>query len=98
MIRGVDTLPDSSTIIEDKLLEPYFITKAVNGGFTVYEKTTKSGKDVLMTIGYYSAFEACLKAVIKEQLNHGEKTRFKSLQEYFDIYTDLNEKILTLLK
>ena len=98
MIRGVDTIPDSSTIIEDDLLAPYFIAKAVNGGFTVYQNMNKKGKDILMTIGYYSNFESCLRSIIREQLNHGDQTHYKSLQEYFDKFSDINEKILNLLK
>ena len=99
MIRAVDTLPKTSTIIEDSLLEPFFIAKANNGGgFTVYEKVTKNKKDFLMTIGYYGSFEGCLRSIIKEQLNHGDKQHFTSLQEYFDKFTSINEQIMSLLK
>ena len=41
MLRNPDSVPASDTLIQDPVMEPFFITRSQTGGFTVYERVTK---------------------------------------------------------
>ena len=36
MLRKPDSIPSNETIIEDPVMDPFFITRSQTGGYTVY--------------------------------------------------------------
>ena len=46
MLRRPDSIPDGDTIIEDPVMEPFFIAKSSSGGYTVYERVNKLYEEV----------------------------------------------------
>lgn len=63
MLRKPDSIPATDTIIEDKAMEPFFITKSSSGGYTVYERVIKGDNDTpyIKTICYPGNFSYALK-------------------------------------
>mgnify|MGYP000391906371 CR=1 FL=1 len=41
MLRKPDSIPAGDTLIEDPVMEPFFITRSQTGGYTVYERVVK---------------------------------------------------------
>ena len=41
MLRNPNSIPDGDTIIQDPVMEPFFIAKSQSGGYTVYERVIK---------------------------------------------------------
>ena len=41
MLRNPDSVPSSDTVIQDPVMEPFFITRSQTGGYTVYERVVK---------------------------------------------------------
>lgn len=95
MLRDPNSIPESDTIIEDPVLEPFFITNSQNGGYTVYERIEKSSnkKTYIRTVGYPSTFNHALKIVAKEKLNLGEKSKFTTIKEYVDKWESITKSI-----
>jgi len=98
MLRNPNTIPATDTIIEDPMMEPFFITKSTSGGFTVYEKVTRGEKDneYLRTVCYPSNFGNALKKVAKELLNHSEKKHYGTVKEYIQSWNEIEQKINTI--
>ena len=86
MLRSPDSISKNDQIIEDPQMEPFFLTKAVTGGFTVFKRVEKGEKNkkYIETICYPSTFNSALKVVAKEQLNYSSKKKFNSVREYLD--------------
>ena len=38
MLRNPNSIPATDTIIADPVMEPFFITRSPNNGYTVYER------------------------------------------------------------
>ena len=98
MLRNPNTIPATDTIIEDPMMEPFFITKSTSGGFTVYEKVTRGQKEneYLRTVSYPSNFGNALKTVAKELLNHSEKKHYGTVKEYIQSWNEIEQKINTI--
>lgn len=98
MLRNPDSISVNDILIEDPLMEPFFITKSDNSGYTLYErvKTGKSEKDYIKTIGYFSNFGNCIKRVARELISHQKQTQYSSIREYIKTYSDLEQKMKTL--
>lgn len=96
MLRNPDTIPASDTVIQDPVMEPFFITKSSSvGGFTVYEKVNrgKDGKSYLRTVCYPSTFNSALKTVAKELLSNSEKKQYDTVKEYIQSWNEIEERM-----
>jgi hypothetical protein len=98
MLRNPDSISANDILIEDPLMEPFFITKSDTSGYTVYERVTtgKNDKDYIKTIGYFSNFGNCLKRVSKELLTYQKKNHYSSIREYLKTYSELEQKMRTI--
>jgi len=99
MLRNPDTIPVTDTVIQDPIMEPFFITKSSSGGgFTVYERVIRgeNQKAYLRTVCYPSNFNSALKTVAKELLNHSEKKQYDSVKEYIKSWNDIEQKMKTI--
>lgn len=95
MLRNPSTIPAGDTVIEDAVLEPYFIVNSTSGGYTVYERVNrgKEGKPYLRSVCYPSTFNHALKVIAKEKLNTGETTYYTSIKEYISKWESITESI-----
>lgn len=98
MLRNADTISPSDILIEDPLIEPFFITKSQAGGYTLFERVSrgKDSKAYLRTVGYFSNFSNCLKRVAKELLHHTDTKHYNSIKEYIETHSALQQKMSTL--
>lgn len=97
MLRRPDSIPAGDTVIEDPVMEPFFIAKSSSGGYTVYERVIKGENDTpyIKTICYPATFNHSLKVVSRELLNSG-KNHFTSVKDYIKEWKDIQEKMFTL--
>ena len=98
MLRNPSTIPAGDTVIEDPIMEPFFITHSSSGGYTVFEKVNR-GKDdraYLRTVCYPSTFNYALRAVSKELLNSGSNKYFSTIKEYIEEWESIQEKMKTM--
>jgi hypothetical protein len=97
MLRRPDSIPDGDTVIEDPVMEPFFIAKSSSGGYTVYERVIKGDNNTpyIKTICYPATFNHALKVVSRELLNTG-KNYYNSIKEYIQEWKDIQEKMTTL--
>lgn len=100
MLRNPNSIPAGDTIIEDKSLEPFFITSSKVGGYVVYERVIrgKDDKPYLRTVGYPSTFNNALRSVAKEKLNAGENAKYDSISEYVGKWESITDAILSATK
>ena len=96
MLRRPDSIPDGDTVIEDPVMEPFFIAKSSSGGYTVYERVNKGEKDTpyIKTICYPSTFNSALKVVCRELLNN-KSNHYTSIKDYISEWEGIQEKITT---
>ena len=99
MLRNPNSIPSGDTIIQDKVMEPFFITKSQSGGYTVYERVVKgeNNTEYIKTICYPSTFNYALKTVATEILNNGDTNTY-SLTEYVNRWETINESMKSLTK
>tara|TARA_X000001316_G_scaffold8434_1_gene2231 strand:- start:329 stop:640 length:312 start_codon:yes stop_codon:yes gene_type:complete len=95
MLRNPDSIPTGDTIIEDPILEPYFITKSQAGGYVVYKRVVRGENDneYLQSLGYPSTFNYSLKMVAKEMLNDGSERHYTSIQDYIKEWEKIQNKL-----
>ena len=98
MLRNPNTIPASDTVIEDPIMEPFFITHSSSGGYTVYERVIrgKESTPYLRTVCYPSTFNHALKVVSRELLSTTDKKHFTSIKEYIGVWNDIQEKMRKL--
>lgn len=85
------------TVIEDPVLEPYFITNSA-GSFAVSKKRlTSKGTLGFSDICYPSSFAGCLNTIAKEKI-HEEGKIFESLKEYIDTWNEISGNIIRACK
>ena len=98
MLRKPDSIPANETIIQDPVMEPFFITRSQTGGYTVYERVVKGENDTpyIKTIGYPSNFANCLQSDAREILNEEGKTY--NLKEYVDRWESVKESLTSILE
>jgi|TARA_R110000796_G_scaffold1667_5_gene6778 hypothetical protein len=94
MLRNPNSIPSGDTVIQDKVMEPFFIAKSQSGGYTVYERVIKGENktEYIKTISYPSNFNAALKTVVKERLNNGE-SKVYDLNQYVNRYETIHNEI-----
>jgi hypothetical protein len=97
MLRRPDSIPAGDTIIEDPVMEPFFIAKSQSGGYTVYERVIKGEKstEYIKTICYPATFTHALKVVSRE-LVHTKKTHYTSVKEYITEWDNIQVKMTNL--
>jgi len=98
MLRRPDSIPDGDTVIEDPVMEPFFIAKSSSGGYTVYERVIKGENDTpyIKTICYPSTFANALKKVAKELVN-ARSNHYNSLKDYIGEWSEIQEKMTNLV-
>jgi hypothetical protein len=98
MLRNTDTISSLDILIEDPLIEPFFITKSQSGGYTLFERVSrgKDDKPYLRTVGYFSNFSNCLKRVAKELLHHSGTRQYNSIKQYIDTHSAIELRMSSL--
>ena len=98
MLRNPSTIPAGDTVIEDAVLEPYFIVNSTSGGYTVYERVNrgKDDKAYLRTVCYPSTFNYALRAVSKELLNFGGNKHFGTIKDYIKEWDNIQQNMKTM--
>lgn len=94
MLRRPDSIPAGDTIIEDSVMEPFFIAKSTSGGYTLYERVIKGENNThyIKTICYPATFNQALKSACRELLNSKSK-HYGSIKEYINEWKVIQEKI-----
>jgi len=97
MLRRPDSIPAGDTVIEDPVMEPFFIAKSSSGGYTVYERVIKGENDTpyIKTICYPATFNHALKVVSRELVNTS-KNYYTSIKEYISEWKEIQEKMGSL--
>jgi len=97
MLRRPDSIPSGDTIIQDPVMEPFFISKSQSGGYTVYERVIKgeNNTEYIKTICYPGTFNHALKSVAREKLNSGE-TNIYNLKEYVSRWENISKEMLSM--
>ena len=98
MLRNPDSVPASDTLIQDPVMEPFFITRSQTGGYTVYERVVKGENNTsyIKTVSYPSNFGNALKCVAREVLNESGKTY--DLKSYVDRWQSIKESLTSILE
>ena len=98
MLRNPNSIPAGDTIVQDPVMEPFFISKSQSGGYTVYERVIKGEKNTeyIKTICYPATFNAALRRVANEKLNSGEKTIYNNLKEYVLRWEAIQKEMLSI--
>lgn len=98
MLRRPDSIPEGDVIVQDPVMEPFFISKSQSGGYTLYERVVKgeNNTEYIKTICYPGTFNHALKRVAQEKLNSGEKTIYKSLKDYVDRWESIQKEMLSM--
>lgn len=93
-----DKLFKGMTVIEDPVLDPYFITRDNTGGFAVNEKRVgKNGEFKFKALSFPSNFCSCLHTIAVEKQNQPGKM-FSSIQEYIDSWKEVVGEIKNVYK
>ena len=97
MLRKPDSIPAGDTLIQDPVMEPFFISKSQSGGYTVYERVVKGNNDTeyIKTVSYPASFNGALKRVANEKLNNGE-SKVYNLQEYVTRWENIQKEMLSI--
>lgn len=100
MLRNPDSIPAGDTLIQDPVMEPFFITRSQTGGFTVYERVVKGDNNTsyIKTISYPSTFGSALKTVAREILNGDPNKKEYTLKEYVDRWEDVKNSLTSILE
>ena len=98
MLRNPNSIPASDTIIADPVMEPFFITRSPNNGYTVYERVIKGDNDTeyIKNVSYPSNFGNALQTVAREKLNEQGKTF--SLKQYVDRWENVKDSLTSILE
>lgn len=83
MEKKEEIIKKEDVVIKDPLLEPYFITSSIHGGYTVLEKVPKKTKEgyYLRPICYPSTLPRALE-IIASMHFHKKKKYYDSIKEY----------------
>jgi|TARA_R100000081_G_scaffold75928_1_gene42377 hypothetical protein len=98
MLRNPNSIPESDTVISDPVMEPYFITRSQNNGYTVFQRVVKgeNNTEYIKTVSYPSNFSMALKTVAREILNEGGKTY--DLKTYVKRWEDVKNSLTSILE
>jgi hypothetical protein len=98
MLRNPNSIPSTDTIIADPVMEPFFITRSPNNGYTVYERVIKGDNDTeyIKNISYPSNFGNALRTIAREKLNEEGKTY--DLKSYVERWESVKESLTSILE
>ena len=98
MLRNPNSIPSSDTVIQDPVMEPYFITRSQTGGYTVFERVIKgdNNTDYIKSLGYPSNFGSAMKMVAREILNEEGKTY--DLKTYVERWENVKNSLTSILE
>jgi len=98
MLRNPNSVPSTDTVIQDPVMEPFFITRSQTGGYTVYERVIKgeNSTEYIKTISYPSNFGNALKTIAKEMLNEGGKTY--DLKSYVERWEEVKNSLTSIIE
>jgi hypothetical protein len=103
MIEIKEPSTSNTTIIRDPKIEPFYISKDAYC-YTIFKTITpdirytennQPGKEYSKSLGHYSSFASCLKALAKEKVNDNQS--YNSIQEYIERFKKLEISIKELL-
>ena len=99
MLRSPNSFSKEDIIIEDPLMEPFFITRTPGSGYTVYERINKekNKKNYIRLISYPSNFKNALRRIAKELLDSGEKRKYETVKQYLYDWNKINQKMEKLV-
>ena len=97
MLRRPDSIPAGDTVIEDPIMEPFFIAKSSSGGYTVYERVVKgeNNTNYIKTICYPANFDYALKTISREMLN-SKSNHFTTIKSYIKEWSKIEKKMSNL--
>jgi len=100
MLRNPNSIPDGDTIIQDPVMEPFFIAKSQSGGYTVYERVIKGENktEYIKTVCYPSNFGGALKTVAREILNGDPTKKVYTLKEYANRWESIKNSLTSVLE
>ena len=100
MLRNPKTIPDGDTLVEDPLMEPFFISKSQSGGFTVFERVLrgKDNKPYIKTVCYPSTFTSALKKVSLELLHAVPGKNYSSIKSYIKEWQTITGRLTNLME
>lgn len=98
MLRNPNSVPESDTVIQDPAMEPFFITRSQNNGYTVFERVIKgeNNTEYIKTVSYPSNFSSALRTVAREILNEGGKTY--DLKTYVNRFDDIKKSLTSVFE
>ena len=98
MLRNPNSVPESDTVIQDPAMEPFFITRSQNNGYTVFERVVKgeNSTEYIKTVSYPSNFSSALKTVAREILNEGGKTY--DLKTYVNRFDSIKKSLTSVFE
>jgi len=98
MLRNPNSIPATDTIIADPVMEPFFITRSPNNGYTVYERVVKgeNNTEYIKTVSYPSNFGNALRSVAREKLN--EEGHTYNLKSYVDRWENIKNSLTSILE
>lgn len=98
MLRDPNTIPKGDTLIEDPVMEPFFIVKSASEGYTVFERVIRGEKNTayFRTVCYPSTFNHALKVVSRELLQTSETKHYKTVKDYIETWNSIQEKMNTM--
>ena len=97
MLRNPDSIPSSDTIIQDPVMEPYFITRSQTGGYTVYERVIKgeNNTEYIKTVCYPGNLGYALKTIAEEKTNHSKN--YSTIKDYVLKYKSYQDQITSIM-
>jgi len=100
MLRNPNSIPSGDTLIQDPVMEPFFIARSQTGGFTVYERVVKGEKNTeyIKTVSYPATFGGALKTVAREILNGDPNKKVYSIKEYVERWETVQNSLTSILE
>ena len=97
MLRKPDSIPSNETIVEDPVMEPFFITRWQTGGYTVYERVIKgeNNTEYIKTVCYPGNFGYALKTIAEEKTNHSKN--YSTIKDYVLKYKSYQDQITSIM-
>ena len=100
MLRNPNSVPDTDTVIQDPAMEPFFITRSQNNGYTVFERVVKgeNNTEYIKTVCYPGNFGYALRAIVEEKTNMSNNKNFSTIKDYLSAYKSYEQKITSIIE
>lgn len=94
MLRKPDSLSPKDIRIEDKAMEPFFITKQLGAGYTIYERVQSEGKkEYIRSVSYPASFQGAIKRIAQELLEQKGTKLYSNLNSYIEAYDKITDNL-----